>query len=142
MMAGDGLQRRHLTVAALGGVAAGLFGRRLGRILLVGDAAAVPPSEALLGFCRELGCPPALGRTCRDALPTQATTVTGLTQVILADVISPTGPQLALAEAIRQRSRADFRENRLVTVEGWVLSLTETRLYALSAILRGTNGAA
>jgi hypothetical protein len=41
----------------------------------------------------------------------------------------------ALAQAIRELSRDDFRCGRIVTVDGWMLSLTETRAYALAALL-------
>jgi hypothetical protein len=41
----------------------------------------------------------------------------------------------ALAYAIRELSRDDFRRGRIVTVDGWMLSLTETRVYALAALL-------
>jgi hypothetical protein len=42
---------------------------------------------------------------------------------------------LAYAHAIRESSRDDFRCGRIVTVDGWMLSLTETRVYALAALL-------
>jgi hypothetical protein len=37
----------------------------------------------------------------------------------------------ALAKSIRQ----DFAEDRIVTVDGWILSITETRLYALADLV-------
>lgn len=42
-----------------------------------------------------------------------------------------------LPRAIRDRSRADFRDDRIVGVDGWMLSLTEVRVYALAALLPG-----
>jgi hypothetical protein len=44
-------------------------------------------------------------------------------------------PARALLQAIRERSRVDFRVGKIVTVDGWMLSLTETRVYALAALL-------
>ena len=49
----------------------------------------------------------------------------------------------ALAQTLRERSRTDFHEGRIVNVDGWMLSLTETRVYALAALLsqsRSTMG--
>jgi hypothetical protein len=39
---------------------------------------------------------------------------------------------------IRQRIGMDFEENKVVNVDGWCLSLTETRLYAISFLHRCT----
>jgi len=46
-----------------------------------------------------------------------------------------------LAQAIKERSRTDFRDGRVVTVDGWILSLTETRVYALAALLNDSDAA-
>jgi hypothetical protein len=48
----------------------------------------------------------------------------------------PSASTGALAQAIGQRSRDDFRDGRIVIVDGWMLSLTETRLYALATLMR------
>lgn len=39
----------------------------------------------------------------------------------------------ALAEAVRERHRADFAQDRVVRLNGWILSRTEARLCALVA---------
>jgi hypothetical protein len=41
---------------------------------------------------------------------------------------------VALAGSLSSRHRADFREGRVVELEGWVLSETELRLAALAAL--------
>jgi hypothetical protein len=67
-------------------------------------------------------------------LPATETSKEELTRLVLEDMhAAKTGR--ALAYAIRERSRNDFREGRIAIVDGWILSLTETRVYALTALL-------
>jgi hypothetical protein len=71
-------------------------------------------------------------------LPATETSKEALTRLVLEDMqAARTGraPVRALAYAIRERSRNDFREGRITIVDGWILSLTETRVYALTALL-------
>jgi hypothetical protein len=42
--------------------------------------------------------------------------------------------QVQLADAIARVVRSDFRNRRLVTVDGWVLSVTEARIAALTVV--------
>jgi hypothetical protein len=42
---------------------------------------------------------------------------------------------MALRRSVGERSQDDFDHGRIVYVDGWMLSLTETRLYALSTSL-------
>lgn len=46
----------------------------------------------------------------------------------------------SLAQAIRRQSREDFRTGQIVKVDGWMLSLTEARLYALSTFTHPESG--
>jgi hypothetical protein len=95
-------------------------------------------SEGLLAWCSRSRCPQPLGKACLEALPAIETSIAGLTRLIL-DGMSATGGDhwstRVLAQTIRERSRKDFSEGRIVNVDGWMLSLTETRSYALSALL-------
>ena len=43
----------------------------------------------------------------------------------------------ALKQHISNRIRRDFTEGTVVNAEGWVLSVTEARLYALAALVAG-----
>ena len=43
----------------------------------------------------------------------------------------------ALKEHISNRVRRDFTEGAVVNADGWVLSVTEARLYALAALIAG-----
>ena len=95
-------------------------------------------SEGFLAWCSRSRCPQTLGKACLQALPAIETSIAGLTRLIL-DGMSATGGDhwstRALAQTIRDQSRKDFGEGRIVNVDGWMLSLTETRIYALAALL-------
>lgn len=98
-----------------------------------------------MAFCSELGDSRTIGESCLHALAPGEASVGRLTQAILAS-IQPSArgcsSEKALANAIRESSRDDFRARRIVSVDGWMLSVTETRVYALAASLsrpgRGT----
>jgi hypothetical protein len=90
----------------------------------------------LITLCSDLRCSWRIGEACRLALSPSQTWPSSLVQAILADIESPGHPAPnELAHALMKRSRADFRERRVVSVDGWILSLTETRLYALAGLL-------
>lgn len=96
-----------------------------------------PDSAALLALCAQLDCPQRLGRLCHDALPPSEKTVSSLTTTLIADTRRTAGghiPAERLGQALQERSRDDFGTGRLAIVDGWILSLTETRLYALAAL--------
>jgi hypothetical protein len=42
---------------------------------------------------------------------------------------------LRLRRALALRTRRDFAEGRTVRVEGWILSRTEARLYAIASLI-------
>jgi hypothetical protein len=88
-------------------------------------------------LCSDLACPKAIGEACLLALPAAESAPSSLARAILAD-LRPTGRSRSLpnvlARAMIERSRADYCEGRVVTVDGWILSLTETRIYALATL--------
>ena len=43
---------------------------------------------------------------------------------------------IALRQAVRDQTRDDFRNKKILNVDGWVLSLTESRVYAMAALLQ------
>jgi hypothetical protein len=47
---------------------------------------------------------------------------------------------LQLGAALEQAVRTEYADDKVVTVQGWVLSLTEARLYASVALINGING--
>jgi hypothetical protein len=52
----------------------------------------------------------------------------------LARGMDPEGTRSAAQHRLRDRVRADFARGDTVQVQGWILSLTEARLYALAAM--------
>lgn len=128
------LRRRTLVTAAFAGVAAWL-GAGTG----VSGAGRPRTSEhaALATLCLRLECPGRFGEVCRQALPPAERSEHRLVQVLAADLRAANGgcfPADGLARVVRQRSRDDFHAGRVAMVGGWMLSLTETRLYALAGL--------
>lgn len=114
-------------IAALAGVSAGLWGcsRREPEELL---------SAALLGWFE----PDKVGRAGRKVLElgegwNDAAVLRAALLQQLGDASNPSAARQALAEAVRE----DFRATRTVELEGWIVSETEARLYAL-AVLGGS----
>jgi hypothetical protein len=136
-MDGETFSRRRVTVGAL--VAAGCWG--FGSALLSRRCApggAESSYDALAALCASLRCPSSLAEACLRSLPTDERN--GLAASLLVDIPSFGGGKLAVANlhySIRQQSRDDFCARRIVVVDGWMLSATEVRLYAMSAVLRG-----
>jgi hypothetical protein len=132
------ISRRSLFGTAISGVVACLGGHLSFLAARAGFTYSTAGYSELAALCSGLGCPRAIGKSCLLVLPARESTRSSLARIILADV-RPQGenrsPPDLLAQAIRERGRADFREGRVVSVDGWILSLTETRIYALAALL-------
>jgi hypothetical protein len=144
MMPGPRLHRRRLIVTTLAAAAAWLggmpsFAARGRQTRSLSDA------NTLAAVCAEFGCTAAIGQTCLAALPASEASTAALSRRLLegTQLAATAGPSAgALVEMIRARSRNDFRDGRVVTVDGWMLSLTETRVYALAALLQQRHVAA
>lgn len=125
-----GLQNRRRFIA---GAVGGWLGRCLPFL-----AVSLPGSAALVALCSQWRCPATIGAACLAALPAGETSKDALARLVLED-----GPAAAkdglsvhkLAHVIRERSRDDFRQGRITMVDGWMLSLTEARVYALVTLL-------
>lgn len=132
------ISRRSLVVSAIGGALAWVLGYP-SFIAAHGDRAdSVLGYRELITLCTNLRCPRTIGSACLLALPATERTRFSLSQTILADVKATAGNHRSprvFAQAIMERSRTDFRDGRAVTVSGWVLSLTEARVYALATLL-------
>jgi hypothetical protein len=125
------LSRRRLITAGLG--AALCPGSRV----RPAAAAAETGYAALSALCADLPAARVIGGACLRALPAAVATPEHLAAPILAELPAASGraPPRALARALRERSRDDFCGGRIVSVDGWMLSLTEARLYALATLL-------
>jgi hypothetical protein len=131
------LSRRNLIAAAIGVGAAQLAGRAWS-LALSGDSASTSFHNFLTAFSADLNCHRKIGSAGLQALPTSDAAPENLVSLILANMESA-GRDCSSASAIRRsvgdQSREDFRNGKIANVDGWMLSLTETRLYALSALL-------
>jgi hypothetical protein len=132
------LRRRSLIATAISGGAIWLGGCVPLLEASRDQAALTSDSGGLLAWCSRSSFPQALGKACLEALPAIETSIAGLTRLILDGMWATGGDHWstrALAQTVRERSRTDFSEGRIVNVDGWMLSLTETRIYALGALL-------
>lgn len=89
----------------------------------------------------ELLCPDQLGRASLRALIPNAAPASHLTQLVIGDLEPNTDycSVRSLKRALGERIRKDFEEERIANVEGWFLSLTEIRLYALAFLRQKPN---
>jgi len=79
----------------------------------------------------------AIGAACLKSLPRNQSSLQQLTNAIVAASACDTEPMTttqAVRHRITARVRQDFAEDAVVSIEGWLLSLTEARLYALVAL--------
>lgn len=132
------LSRRSLMTTALGGGAAWLIGDVSFLVSYRSRVGAMPDSTTFAAFWADLGYSGTIGKACLKALPAVEASQGCLTRMIFGDMQDAGGDcssARALAQSIRERSRDDFRDGRIMTVDGWMLSLTETRVYALAALL-------
>jgi hypothetical protein len=136
------LSRRDLMATAIAAAAA-WFGRRAGFCTVAGGgdcAPAIADHAALVALCSDFRCTAAIGEASLRALPVaEGGSRHRLARLILADLSAAAGRDrpaaAALRHAIREQSRQDFRDGKIVSVDGWMLSLTETRVYALAGLL-------
>jgi len=128
--------RRGLLVAAIGAAAFCMGGAR-GLVSRWGGARPLPDEDALAIFCAELSRSERIGVACLWALPAGERSRDRLTELLLGgrpNVADQGAPSDRLPRALRERSRADLADGRIAIVEGWILSLTETRLYAFAGL--------
>lgn len=131
------ISRRSLFATAISGTVTWLAGYPF----LPSDARRAYDSE-LITLCSRLRCPATVRRACLHVFPASEGTRSSLARAILADIEMAPRKRAGsdeTAQAFSERSRTDFQDGRIVTVEGWILSLTETRVYALAALLPETD---
>jgi hypothetical protein len=98
---------------------------------------AATAETAVLAVFRNRAAAGHAGRVVLASLPAPASRATLLAAIL--DVLAPGGALPVGTDAIRarisERIRADFAAGRTRTVDGWLLSVTETHLYALAALV-------
>jgi hypothetical protein len=100
---------------------------------------APPPSPlsapALLAVLNDPRSARVIGRAYLRTLPAAERTAGHLVRAISADnTRGPRCPTSNLPRLINDSVRHDFAAGAVVAVDGWVLSRTEARLYALAAL--------
>jgi hypothetical protein len=101
--------------------------------------APVSLAERLAGLIAHRDSARAVGRAYLDGVPEESS-VSRLVDRIAADL--PEGRRTVrdaseadLRQLLAASIRSDFEQDRIVEVDGWVLSPTEARLYALTALV-------
>jgi len=122
--------RRRLLLAAAGLVASAGIGPRAIGLILDRLAAADEVEQALRHLITHRESAARLGRAYLAATPHEAS-ATQLASLILGEAAVPRGRE---GTRVGSRIQADFDAARVVTVEGWIVSHTEARLYALCAL--------
>jgi hypothetical protein len=127
------LPPRRRFIAGLVAVLASLYGAAFPR--LWGGKGPVDPSDALLALLDDPPSAKTIGTACLSTLAPSERTPGQLIAAICAraalvpdDLASPD-----LGRRISDRVRRDFAQGAVVQVDGWFLSVTEARLYALTA---------
>jgi hypothetical protein len=132
------LSRRHLITVALAAGGA-WFGQPASLLAAGGNRArSTAGYDSLAALCSDLRCPERIGTACLRALPAAEASAEDLARLILADLppaVSDRPSVMALKRSVGERSRHDFRDDKTVEVDGWMLSLTEARAYALAVLL-------
>jgi hypothetical protein len=96
-----------------------------------------PAHQALLALLDHPRDAHAVGLAYLRAMPPSERSAEYLVNAIVADasLIARTPLRLRIVgPLVNERMRQDFSEGAVVTVDGWILSVTEARLYALVAL--------
>ena len=133
------LSRRHFVLALLAAPAS-----RIDPWFRIAAAWASSPAgralwaaHRLAGCLREAEAARVIGRAYLATAPAEAGVEALVTELTLPRQNQGEGPAgtAGLKEWLAQRSRDDFAAGRVVSVDGWLLSESEARLYALVALL-------
>lgn len=122
--------RRRVLLAALGLATSVAIGPRAIGLFLERLAAANDLAQALRELVPHRESAARLGRAYLASVPAEASS-TRLVALILGAPTRRTGREAA---HVASRIQTEFDAGRVVNVAGWILSPTEARLYALSAL--------
>jgi hypothetical protein len=96
-----------------------------------------PLQRLLMSIFRSRRSACAIGRACLNSLPKEEKAGCNIWNKIFADALCETEP-IKSRETMRRRIanqvRRDFANGAIVDVDGWLLSVTEARVYALVAL--------
>ena len=122
--------RRRLLIAAAGVAAAAAVGPS-GLFTLIERLSRSDAESLLRGLITDRDGATRLGSSYLAAHPTEARR-----RVLVHDLVGPTEPTSVshASGEVAARIRGDYAARSTVVVDGWVLSRTEARLYALVAL--------
>ena len=124
---------RKRLLAAAGGLALPLAVAPLRPWAALVDVAPASPAARLAGLLADQDSAAAVGRAYLDSVPGEADA-----RVLVSRLSASLGGRAVGGDDLRrllaQRIDRDFAEERVATVQGWVLSVTEARLCALCAL--------
>jgi hypothetical protein len=93
----------------------------------------------LEALCADLPCAEWIGTACTRALVPEEATSERLALQIMADLstIDRNCTSIgSLKQVVRKQIQDEFHSGKVVDVDGWLFSLTEARIYALTVLLR------
>ncbi len=122
--------RRRLLISALGLATTVAVGPRAIGLIIDRLVAAEEPATQLRGLVEHSASAARMGRSYLASVPREASGP-HLVSLILDD---PMGTRMDIPAQVRSRIHADLDAGSVVIVDGWVLSRTEARLFALCAI--------
>jgi hypothetical protein len=128
-------QSRRDTLA--GGILSAIAALGAGRVAAHTAVRSIPNGSLLYTLFPDLRHVPTLSRACLRLFPTTVSADRLYASIVPADRLSieNVASVAELRRSIRQRVQRDFDADDTVHVNGWVLSITELRLYALAALI-------
>ncbi len=108
------------------------------------DCSSSDPDRAsaikVTGLFEQLQSAAAVGAKYVEAYPIERDPSLLLHELLVrsANFEPSTASQSEVNRVMREQHRSDMRERRTVRLQGWLLSLTEARLYALAHLVRPT----
>jgi hypothetical protein len=123
--------------ALAGGILSAIAVSGAGRVAAGAAVSTIPDGSLLYTLFPDLRHVSTLSRACLRSFPTTASAGQLYAWIVPAGR-SDTENVVTIAElrrSIRQRVRRDFDVDDTVQIDGWVLSMTELRMYALAALI-------
>lgn len=127
-------RRRLVTLLALAGA---WFCGRAGRVLATTDSDGLVAADRLVGLLEPSRAVLAVGDAYLRTRHRDGASLADLTGMVLRDIDAGVGEvddPRALRRALRRRMASEFERGDMVIVDGWMLSATEARLYAVAAL--------
>jgi hypothetical protein len=129
--------RRSRRDVLAGGIMSAIAASGAGRVAAGTPVSTIADGSLLFALFPDLAYARTLGRACLQSFPTTVSADRLYAWIVPAGraEIENVATIAELRRSIRQRVRRDFAVDDTVQVNGWVLSITELRLYALAELI-------